>query len=78
MGNNAHVPTSESSMKTFAALTVAGVAGLVLLKLLAAVLLPALGLLLGLVALTMKLALVAAVGYFVYSMIRKSRNKAAA
>ena len=65
-------------MKAFATFTVAGVAGLVLLKLLATVLLPALGLLFGLVALTMKLALVAAIGYFVYSMIRKGRNKAAA
>ena len=65
-------------MKTFATFTVAGVAGLVLLKLLATVLLPALGILFGLVALTMKLALVAAVGYFVYSMIRKGRSKAAA
>ena len=65
-------------MKTFATFTVAGVAGLVLLKLLAAVLLPALGVLFGLVALTMKLALVAAIGYFVYSMVRKGRSKAAA
>lgn len=65
-------------MKTFATFTVAGVAGLVLLKLLATVLLPALGILFGLVALTMKLALVAAIGYFVYSMIRKGRNKAVA
>lgn len=65
-------------MKAFATFTVAGVASLVLLKLLATVLLPALGLLFGLVALTMKLALVAAIGYFVYSMIRKGRNKAAA
>lgn len=65
-------------MKTFAALTVAGVAGLVILKLLAALLLPMLGLLFGLVALTMKLALVAALGFFVYSMIKKGRNKAAA
>ena len=64
-------------MKTFATFTVAGVAGLVLLKLLATVLLPALGILFGLVALTMKLALVAAVGYFVYSMIRKRRSEAA-
>lgn len=65
-------------MKTFAALTVAGVAGLVVLKLLAALLLPMLGLFLGLVALTMKLALIAALGFFVYSMIKKGRNKAAA
>lgn len=65
-------------MKTFAALTVAGVAGLVVLKLLAALLLPMLGLLFGLVALTMKLALIAALGFFVYSMIKRGRNKAAA
>lgn len=65
-------------MKTFAALTVAGVAGLVVLKLFAALLLPVLGLFFGLVALTMKLALIAALGFFVYSMIKKGRNKAAA
>jgi hypothetical protein len=65
-------------MKTFATFTVAGVAGLFLLKLLAAVLLPALGMVFGLVALTMKLALMAAIGYFVYSMVRKGRSKAAA
>jgi hypothetical protein len=64
-------------MKTFAALTVAGVAGLVLLKLLAAVLLPALGLVLGLVAITVKLALVAAVGFFIYSIWKKESSKAA-
>lgn len=64
-------------MKTFAALTVAGLAGLVLLKLLGAVLLPALGLVLGLVALTVKLALIAAVGFFVYSIWKNGRNKAA-
>lgn len=65
-------------MKTFATLTVAGVAGLVLFKLLMTLLLPVLGLLFGLVALTMKLALVAALGFFVYSMIKKGRTKAAA
>lgn len=65
-------------MKTFAALTVAGVAGLVLFKLLAALLLPILGLLFGLVALTMKLALIAALGFFVYSVLKRGRNKAAA
>lgn len=65
-------------MKTFAALTVAGVASLVILKLVAALLLPVLGLLFGLVALTMKLALIAALGFFVYSLFKKGRNKAAA
>jgi uncharacterized protein involved in cysteine biosynthesis len=58
-------------MKAFAALTVAGVAGLVLLKILAAVLLPVLGLVIGMVALTMKVALMAAIGFFIYSMVRK-------
>lgn len=64
-------------MKTFAALTVAGLAGIALFKLLTALLLPVLGLLFGLVALTVKLALVAAVVFFVYSLIRKGRREAA-
>ena len=65
-------------MKTFAALTVTGLAGLFLLKILGAVLLPVLGLLVGIVALTMKIALIAAVGFFVYSMLRKRARGAAA
>ncbi|MCA1791919.1 MAG: hypothetical protein LC667_19355 [Thioalkalivibrio sp.] len=65
-------------MKGFAALTVAGVAGLILFKFLAALVLPALALLLGLVVLTVKVALVAAVGFFVYSMVRKSAERTAA
>lgn len=65
-------------MKGFAALTVAGVAGLILFKILAALVLPALGLLLGLLVLTVKVALVAALGFFVYSMLRKSAERPAA
>lgn len=64
-------------MKTFATLTAVGVAGLLLLKLLSAVILPALGLLMGIVALTVKFAVIAALGYFVYSMFKKSGSKAA-
>lgn len=64
-------------MKTFATLTVAGIAGIALFKLLTALLLPVLGLLFGLVALTFKLALVAAVVFFVYALIRKGRREAA-
>lgn len=64
-------------MKAFAALTVAGVAGLVLLKILFALLLPALGLLVGIVALAVKVALVTAIGFFVYSVVRKSARKSA-
>ena len=65
-------------MKGFAALTVAGVAGLVLFKILAAFALPLLAMFLGLVVLTVKVALVAAVGFFVYSMLRKSAERTAA
>lgn len=65
-------------MKTFATLTVAGVAGLLVLKLLAAVALPVLGLAFGLLALIVKLAVIAALGYFVYSVLKKGRSVSAA
>jgi hypothetical protein len=65
-------------MKTFAALTVAGITGIVLLKLFATILLPLLGMLFGLLAMTVKLALIAGVIFFVYSMIKKRRNEAEA
>ena len=65
-------------MKTFATLTVAGVAGLLVLKLLAAVVLPVLGLAFGLLALIVKLAVIAALGYFVYSVLKKGRSVSAA
>ena len=58
-------------MKSFAKLTVAGITGVVLLKMFATVLFPVLGMLLGLIAMTAKLALIAAVIFFVYSMLRK-------
>ena len=58
-------------MKTFATLTVAGVAGLLLFKLLVV---PLLALFVGLVAMTVKLALLAAVIYFIYSMVKKGKE----
>ena len=61
-------------MKTFASLTVAGVAGILLLKLLTALLFPLLGLFVGLLAMTVKFALIAAVIFFVYSMIKKRKE----
>lgn len=64
-------------MKTFATLTVAGVVGILLLKLLAAVILPFFGLAIGLVAMAVKLALIAAVVFFVYSLIRKRKEETA-
>jgi hypothetical protein len=65
-------------MKTFAALTVAGVAAFALLKMLFALILPLVGLMLGMVVLVAKVALLVAVGFFVFSMIRKRCGRAAA
>ena len=62
-------------MRNFAAFTVAGVAGIVLLKLLAALLFPLLGILVGLLMTTVKFALIAAVIFFVYSLIRKRKEE---
>lgn len=60
-------------MKSFAKLAVAGISGVVLFKLFATILFPILGLMFGLLALTVKFALIAAVVFFVYSMIRKRK-----
>lgn len=65
-------------MKTLATLTVAGISGIVLLKLFATILFPLLGLLFGLLAMTVKLALIAGVIFFVYSMIKRRRAEAEA
>jgi len=65
-------------MRTFAALTVTGAVGIVLFKLLATVIVPLLGMFLGLLAMTVKLALVAAVIFFVYSMFKKRKEADAA
>jgi hypothetical protein len=61
-------------MRTFATIAVAGVAGVVLFKLLTALVFPLLGLFVGLLAMTVKLALIAAVIFFVYSMIKKRKE----
>lgn len=65
-------------MKTFAALTVTGVAGILLFKLLATLVFPLFGLFIGLLAMTVKFALIAAVIFFVYSMLKKRREADAA
>ena len=61
-------------MKTFATVAVAGVAGVVFFKLLAGLVFPLLGLFVGLLAMTVKLALIAAVIFFIYSMIKKRKE----
>ena len=65
-------------MRTFAALTVTGVAGVVLMKLLAMVMFPILGMIIGLFAMTVKFALIAGVIFFVYTMIKKRNEEQAA
>jgi 4-hydroxybenzoate polyprenyltransferase len=62
---------SEKLMKSFAKLAVAGISGVVLFKLFATLLFPLFGLMLGLFGMTVKLALIAAVVFFVYTMVRK-------
>lgn len=61
-------------MKSFAKFAVLGVSSIVLFKLLASIFLPVLGLALGLLALTVKLAMIAAVVFFLYSIFRKPRR----
>ena len=65
-------------MKAFATFAVAGVAGVVLFKLLAALIFPMIGLVMGLLAMTVKFALIAAVIFFIYSMIKKRKEADAA
>jgi len=65
-------------VKTFAAVTVAAVAGFVALKALLALLLPLFGLFFGLVVLAFKLAVVGAIIAFVWSAIRRGRRRSVA
>lgn len=65
-------------MRTFAPLAFAAISGVVLWKLFATILLPVLGMLIGLIGMTLKFALIAGVAYFIYSMIRKRREAAEA
>jgi len=60
-------------MMRFAQVTVAGVASIILLKLIATFLLPLLGIVMGFFALMFKVALVALVGYLVYSFFRRRK-----
>jgi len=63
-------------MRTFAPLAFAAISGVVLWKLFATILLPVLAVLLGLVGTALKFALIAAVGFAIYSMIKKRREAA--
>lgn len=62
-------------MKSFAKFAVLGVSSIVLFKLLATIILPVIGMLIGLLGMTVKLALLAAVVFFLYSIFRKRREE---
>ena len=65
-------------MRTLAPLAFAAVSGIILWKLLATLLLPLVGVLMGLVGTAVKLALIAGVVFVVYSMIKRRRQEAEA
>jgi hypothetical protein len=65
-------------MRYLAPVGIAALSGVILWKLLATIVLPLLGLLFGLFAAAMKLALIVAVGFFIYSLIRKRRDEVSA
>lgn len=63
-------------MRAIGAMALGGLAGLVILKLMAAMVFPLFGFMFGLVGLLVKVALWVAVGYFVYTLIRGRRKEA--
>ena len=65
-------------MRSFGTVAFAAITGVVLWKLFATIFLPLLGLAMGLVAAAAKLALIAAVIYFLYSLVKKRREEAEA
>lgn len=62
-------------MRTFGALFVGGVTGIVILKLLATLLFPLLGFMVGLVGMVFKILLFGAIAYFVYTLIKDKRER---
>ena len=62
-------------MRAFATVAAAGAAGIVLLKLLAGVILPMLGMFFGLMGLLFKIGLFVAVGLLLYKLFRRRRDR---
>jgi cytochrome b subunit of formate dehydrogenase len=65
-------------MRSFGPVALVAISGVVLWKLFATLLFPLLGVVIGLVATTAKFALIVAVIFFLYSMIRRRREQAEA
>ncbi len=61
-------------MRAFATLTVAGLGGLLLVKLFGMLMFPILALFFGLMMLTVKIAVIAAVVFFLYSLFKRRRD----
>jgi hypothetical protein len=61
-------------MKSFTRVAIIGASGVVLFKLFATVLLPMMAFFFGLIALTVKLAVMAAVVFFLWSLVKKKDN----
>ncbi len=61
-------------MRMVAQLSVAGVAGVLVMKLLGALMLPAIGILMGILSMLFKIALAMIVGYVVLSLIKRFRR----
>ena len=65
-------------MRAFGTVAVAGISGVILWQLFTTILLPLLGVVLGLLAMVARFALIAGVIFFVYSLIKKRREQAEA
>jgi len=61
-------------MRSLTKVAVLGVAGVVLFKLLAMLVLPLFGLMIGLMAMTVKLAVVVGIGFLVYALLRRPKR----
>ena len=62
-------------MRAFGTVAFAAVSGVILWQLFTTILVPLLGVVLGLLAMAAKLALVAAVVFFLYSLLKKRREQ---
>jgi hypothetical protein len=63
-------------MRAFGTVGVAAISGVILWQLFTTILLPLLGVVVGLLAMAAKFALIAAVGFFIYSLMKKRREEA--
>jgi uncharacterized membrane protein YdfJ with MMPL/SSD domain len=63
-------------MRAFGVAAIGGLAGLVILKLLAALIFPLFGMLFGMMGMMLKIGMWIAIGYFIYTLLRGRRRAA--